>query len=337
MHIHIIGAGAMGSLYGGLLAQSGNQVTLVDWWQAHMNAVAAEGLQLSGITGDAVRALQAVYVPEGGEAEIADAGSGDVAIIFADANCTAKAARAAKRLLKEDGFAVTLQNGIGNIEALEAELGRGRVMGGLSYHSAAMLAPGHAVHTHRGPTWLDELSGEVESARIKQLAALLSAAGFEPTIVGDIMGQIWTKFIHNCAINPISAVAGLRVGEISRVAAADALQTRIIEEALAVVAAKGITLVDDDPMASIKKFCLAKFNKPSMQQHMEQGRRTEIDALNSALVREGAVLGIPTPYNQAVTWMVTARQSERMQNLHSAPIDYEALEKEIKGGEILDS
>ncbi|MBT5780541.1 MAG: 2-dehydropantoate 2-reductase [Rhodospirillaceae bacterium] len=333
MHIHVIGAGAMGSLYGGLLARCGCEVTLVDWWQAHMDAVAANGgLRLSGITGDAVIALRAVHVPEGGEAAIGGDGSGDMAIIFADANSTAKAARASKRLLKPDGYALTLQNGIGNIEALAAELGSGRVVGGLSYHSAAMVEPGHAVHTHRGPTWLGELQGEKESERLATLSALLSAAGFEPTIVGDIMGQIWTKFIHNCAINPISAVTDLRVGEISRVAEADALQTKIIEEALAVVAAKGIQLVDDDPMASIKKFCLAKFNKPSMQQHMEGGRRTEIDALNGALVREGEALGIATPYNRAITWMVKAREAERMQNLHGAPIDYAALEKEIKAG-----
>ena len=350
MRIHIIGAGAMGSLYGGLLARAGCEVTLVDWWRAHMAAVVERGLRLSGISGDEVLPLRAIWLPEeGGEAgdageDVLDGalngavGEADMAIIFADANSTAKAARAAKRLLKPGGYALTLQNGIGNIEALEAELGSGRVVGGLSYHSAAMVEPGHAVHTHRGPTWLGELGGfgeldsGMESARLVELAEILKSAGFEPTIVGDIMGQIWTKFIHNCAINPISAVSGLRVGEISRVAEADLLQSKIIEEALAVVAAKGIKLTDADPMASIKKFCLAKFNKPSMQQHMEGGRRTEIDALNGALVREGEALGIPTPYNRAITWMVKAREAERMQNLHGAPIDYDALEAEIKSG-----
>ncbi len=335
MRIYIIGAGAMGSLYGGLLARSGCDVTFVDGWRAHMDAVAAKGLRLSGITGDLTIALPAIYAAEG-EGAIAGAGDGDIAIILIDANATAFAAGLAQRLLKPGGYALTLQNGIGNIEALEAELGPGRVIGGLSYHSAAMIAPGHAIHTHRGPTWLGELDG-VASARLVTLAEMLGTAGFKPQIVPDILGQIWTKFIHNCAINPVSAVSGLRVGEISRVPEADALQTGIIEEALAVVAAKGIQLVDDDPMASIKKFCLAKFNKPSMLQHMEGGRRTEIDALNGALVREGRALGIATPYNQAVTWMVAAMQSQRMQALHGAPIDYDALEAEIKGGAATDS
>ena len=317
MRIYVIGAGAMGSLYGGLLARSGCEVILVDRWRAHMDAVAANGLRLSGITGDFTVPLRAIYASDEAGAEqagvedsgmeesgmLVGAGDGDAAIILMDANSTGFAAGLAKRLLKPDGFALTLQNGIGNIEALEAELGRARVIGGLSYHSAAMVEPGHAIHTHKGPTWIGELDGAA-SARVGALAAMLSGGGFKPQIVEDILGQIWTKFVHNCAINPVSALTGLRVGEISRVAEADALQSRIIEEALAVVAAKGIALVDSDPLASIKKFCLAKFNKPSMLQHMEQGRRTEIDALNGALVREGRALGIATPYNQAVTWMV---------------------------------
>lgn len=345
MRIYVIGAGAMGSLYGGLLARSGCEVILVDRWRAHMDAVAANGLRLSGITGDFTVPLRAIYASDEAGAEqagvedsgmeesgmLVGAGDGDAAIILMDANSTGFAAGLAKRLLKPDGFALTLQNGIGNIEALEAELGRARVIGGLSYHSAAMVEPGHAIHTHKGPTWIGELDGAA-SARVGALAAMLSGGGFKPQIVEDILGQIWTKFVHNCAINPVSALTGLRVGEISRVAEADALQSRIIEEALAVVAAKGIALVDSDPLASIKKFCLAKFNKPSMLQHMEQGRRTEIDALNGALVREGRALGIATPYNQAVTWMVAAMQHQRMQALHGTPIDYVALEAEIKGG-----
>ncbi|MDA0229378.1 MAG: 2-dehydropantoate 2-reductase [Proteobacteria bacterium] len=334
MRIYVIGAGAMGSLYGGLLARSGCEVIFVDRWREHMDAVAADGLRLSGITGDFTVPVRAIYASE--EAGmLADGGDGDIAIILTDANSTAFAASLAKRLLKPGGYALTLQNGIGNIEALEAELGRPRVIGGLSYHSAAMVEPGHAIHTHKGPTWIGELDG-TPSARVSALATMLSDAGFKPQIVADILGQIWTKFIHNCAINPVSALTGLRVGEISRVAEADALQSAIIEEALAVVAAKGIALVDSDPMASIKKFCLAKFNKPSMLQHMEQGRRTEIDALNGALVREGRALGIATPYNEAVTWMVAAMQHQNMQVMHGAPIDYEALEAEIKGGAAAD-
>lgn len=231
-------------------------------------------------------------------------------------------------MLKPDGYALALQNGIGNLEALAAVLGSGRVAGGLRYHSATMAGPGHAVHTHAGPTWIGELDGGA-SPRMDAAAGLLRRAGFTPTFVDDIVGFIWTKFIHNCAINPILAVSGLRVGEISMSPDADALQTKIIEEALAVVHAKGITLTDPDSIASIKDFCTRKFNKPSMQQHMEAGRRIEIDALNGAIVCEGKALGILTPYNEALTWMVGARQHFAMTIENAPPVDYAALEAEI--------
>ena len=145
-------------------------------------------------------------------------------------------------------------------------------------------------HTHAGPTWLGELDG-ARTPRLERLATALRAAGFASTIVEDIQGLIWAKFVHNCAINAICAVTGLRVGEISSHPGADELQTRIIEEALAVVRAQGVVLPEPDPMRSIKAFCRVKFNKPSMLQHVEQGKRTEIDALNGAIVGAGSPAG----------------------------------------------
>jgi 2-dehydropantoate 2-reductase len=322
MHICVIGAGAMGSLYGGLLARSGQQVTLIDTWVDHVEAINREGLQLSGITGDLRIPVHATREP--------DAGFADIAFIQTDTNNTKVAAAAAQYVLKPDGYAVTLQNGVGNLEILCAELGQARVVGGLSYHSAAMSGPGHAVHTHAGPTWIGELDGGM-SDRVELLDGMLAGAGFKPTIVDNIQGYIWTKFIHNCAINPICAVTGLRVGELGRTPPADALQTKIIEEALAIVGAKGIDLVDDDPMGHIKAFCKVKFNKPSMLQHMEAGKRTEIEALNGAIVREGAAHGIPTPYNQALVWFVQACETHRQQVVHGPAIDYDALEAEMQG------
>jgi 2-dehydropantoate 2-reductase len=123
---------------------------------------------------------------------------------------------------------------------------------------------------------------------------------------------------------------GIRVGEIPRTPGADELQTRVIEEALAVLKAKHIKLADPDIAGSIKAHCRAKFNKPSMLQHMEQGKQTEIDSLNGAIVRMGRELGVPTPYNEALTWMVQGINAHRRLVMHGAPVDYEALEKRAK-------
>jgi len=323
MRIGVIGAGAMGCLYGGLLARAGQEVVLYDRWRAHVEAIRKDGLELGGITGEIrVRPARAT-------SDWAEIGKLDAALIQVDANATAEAAAIVEPCLKPGGFALTLQNGVGNVEALVEALGRERVLGGLSYHSAAVERPGRVIHTHAGATWLGELDGG-RSERVERFSAVLRKAGFEPTVVDDIVGFIWTKFVHNAAINALSAVTGLRVGELGADASADAFQTKVIEEALAVVAAKGIRLAEPDPMGAIKAFCKVKFNKPSMLQHVEAGKRTEIDALNGAVVREGRRLGVATPYNEAITLLVKALEESRRRALHEPAVDWEAREREAQ-------
>src|SRR5262249_29205488 len=195
--------------------------------------------------------------------------------------------------------------------------------------SATPAGPGHVTHTHAGPTPLGELDGR-RTPRLERLDQALTKAGFASSIEDDIVGLIWGKFVHNCAINALSAVTGLRVGEIVRSPGADQFQTKLIEECLAVIAAKGIRLPEHDPMADIKAFCQTKFNKPSMLQHVEQGKRTEVDALNGAVVREGRALGIPTPFNEALTWLTQASEQQMQRRLHEPLVDYARLEAEAK-------
>lgn len=319
MRICIIGAGAMGSLYGAMLARGGAGIVLYDQWQEQIETVRRDGLRLSGITGDFTVDVEATTDPGA-------IGPVDLCISQVNTYATAAAAEVAQGVLGPDGYCLTLQNGVGNIERLLAVLGEGRVMGGLSYHSAAMGGPGHGVHTHAGPTWLGELDGR-RTPRLEALVQLMEKSGFQPTVVDDIQGFIWGKFIHNCSINPICAVAGIRVGQIPMDEAADLFQTRIIEEALAIIRAKGINVPEADPMGAIKKFCKVKFNKPSMLQHVEAGKRTEIDALNGVIVEEGRRHGIPTPFNEALTLMVRAIDAR---NAFAArgPVDFDALEAE---------
>jgi len=322
--IAIFGAGAMGAVYGALLARVA-EVVIIDSWRDQIAAIARDGLHVSGIEGDQRPFVTAVH----SDATAPYSAWADIAVIVVNAGSTAAVAPLVGTVLKPDGYAVTLQNGIGNIEALEAVLGAGRVIPGLSYHSGAIRGLGHVAHTHRGPTWIGEIDRS-KSPRILALVDLFERAGAVPELVDDVVGWVWTKFIHNCAINPVSAAAGIRVGEIPTTPGADELQTRIIEEALAVVRAKGVSLADNDPMGSIKAFCKVKFNKPSMLQHIEANRETEIEALNGALVREGKALGIPTPYNEAITWMIRAIQHHRIEAALHPDTDYDALEKRAK-------
>ena len=310
MRIVVVGAGAMGAVYGGLLSRAGYDVTLLDIRREHIAAIAADGLRLSGIAGDHTIRLPA-------HTDAAGLPPFDLAIIFVDANATAAAAKSAAALLKPDGAALTLQNGIGNLEILASALGSSRVLGGVTMNSANLPGPGQAQHSHAGPTWLGELDGK-PSARLAAIVAALTGAGLETIVTDDVQAHVWNKFVLNCAINPLCAITGLLPGEIAVTPEVDQLQTLLVEELMAVVRAKRLTLPDPDPLGTIKAHCRARYNRPSMMQHVEQGRRTEIDALNGALVREAAALGMAVPYNDAIARAIKGLEKQRMQTVSRA-------------------
>jgi 2-dehydropantoate 2-reductase len=325
MRIYMIGAGAMGGVFGGLLHRAGADVTLIDPRVEHIEKICTEGLQIEG-----VRGKHLIRIPV--QATGAGLPKCELAIIFTDANTTREAAQAARGLLSSDGFALTLQNGIGNVETLVAELGSARVIAGVSMNSAANPAPGRVAYTNSGMTSLGELDGR-DSARAREVVELFNRAEIPAEIVTDPMAWVWSKFVHNCSVNALAAISGLRGGEIYRNPAMSALQDRVMEEIMAVVMKKGIKLPDADPRKKIKEHCRKRYNKPSMMQHIEQGRRTEIDALNGALVREAGALGIPVPFNEAVVALVKGLEQSRRQMLHEAPRDYKKLEEAAERGE----
>ena len=246
MRIAVVGAGAMGGSYGGMLARAGEDVALLDARSDHIAAIRAGGLRVSGAFGEHVVRVSAAESPEG--LEPADGGWADLAIVFTDTNATREAARAAGHLLAPEGCAITFQNGIGNVEMLQEELGAARVLGGSSMCSALVEAPGHVVMTHRGPTSVGELDGR-RTNRLQRVVGALERAGFEVLVKDDINARIWTKFIINSAVNALCATTGLRVGEISRLAEMDALQDRVLDEAFALVRAKEIAIEEADVRA----------------------------------------------------------------------------------------
>jgi 2-dehydropantoate 2-reductase len=318
MKICTIGAGAMGSVFGGLLARAGHDVTFVDTWAEHVATINARGLRLDGVKGELeIRAKAVAELPRRLDA--------DLAMIWTDANNTRRAAETAAAALAPDGFAITLQNGIGNVETLVDVLGKPRVAAGSSMCSAAMRGPGHASFTHMAMTSVGEIDGGT-SARVELLREALALAGFEARVHPDIMALVWTKFAHNCAVNAICATTGLRVGEVARVPALDRLQDRIIDEILAVTQAKGVRLDDPDFRAHVKEHCWRKYNRPSMLQHIEAGKRTEIDALNARLVEEGRRFGVPIPYNDALACLLKGVEHKRREAGARTEADYAALE-----------
>ena len=323
MKICIIGAGAMGGAYGCLLSRIGHDVTFVDTWSDNVDAINAAGMTLDGVRGTHVCRIPATTNPPDGL-------GADLAMIWTDTNNTRAAAETAARALGPTGFAITMQNGLGNVEALVEVLGRPRVAAGSSMCSAAMQAPAHAVLTHMGMSSVGELDGGT-SPRVEALRDELAKAGFEARVHTGIMSLIWTKFALNCSINALCATTGLRLGEIARLPAMDAFQDRIMDELLAVVAAKGVALADPDIRTTVKAHCWSKFSRPSMLQHIHAGKRTEIDALNGKIVEEGAKLGVPTPFNAALVALLKGVEHKATLARGHTEEDYARIEAQSAG------
>jgi 2-dehydropantoate 2-reductase len=301
MRVIVVGAGAMGSIFGAALARAGCEVAFCDVRPEVTASLVHPGLTLEGVLGESVTPFEASTDPGA-------LGLADMVLVQVDSAATTEAANIAKFCLKPGGYALTLQNGIGNWEALAAVLGRDRVIAGSTYNSGAGLGPGHVLHTNLGSTEIGEIDGR-PSDRCLQVARLFSTGGLPTTVSDNVVGVVWSKFVHNCAINPVSAITGLRPGEIARDPGASRLVDLVLDEVLAVVAAAGVRLPEDDPREHIRDHCWERYNRPSMLQHVESGRKTEIDALNGALVAHGRRLGIPTPVNEAVVAAVKGREA----------------------------
>jgi 2-dehydropantoate 2-reductase len=292
----VLGAGNIGCLYGARLARAGARVTLVDAWPEHVAAIQASGVRIDGLGGSFVAAVPATTDPT-------EAGPADLVLICVNNYSTAAAAAAASVVLAPDGFVLTLQNGLGHLEVLTAALGAERVVGGLTFHSGELREPGWVTHTNQGPTYLGELD-RASTARVADLRELMARAGMDPVVEPDMLATIWAKFVHNCAINALCAASGLVPGQLHEVPALDDLQTRLIEETLALARARGIALADPDPAPTIKAYCRAHFHRVSMVQHLARGRPTEIDALNGYVARESARLGLAAPHSAALAALI---------------------------------
>lgn len=318
MKIAVIGAGAMGSTFGVRFALAGHDVLLIDRDEPRVAAIATKGLAVEAPDG-------ALFARPRASTQIADAAQVDVALVLVDSGATKSVASALVVHLPKQTPVLTLQNGIGNVEALAEALGAERVIAGSTYNSAAVVEPGRVSHTNIGTTKIGTIDGKPSPA-LATIEGLMRSTGL-PLVVSDaVMGDIWMKFVLNAAINPVCAITGLRPGEVARTASALALMERLLDEILAVVDAAGVCLPTADPRADVIDHAYERYNKPSMLQHLEQSRRTEIDALNGALIRHGERHGLSCPFNEAVLLIVKSREACSQARKDGPPIDEAALE-----------
>ena len=302
MKITVLGAGAMGSLYGGLLAEAGNEVWLLDIWKEHVDAIQERGLSIEGISGNrSIKNIHATVTPS-------DIGPSEIMVVFVKSTLTDRAVRESQELMGTDTTILTLQNGLGNIEKIASVVAQDRIIAGTTAHGATILGAGSIRHAGRGPTIIGEIDGR-STARLAALVNLLNDANIETTVSDNVVGLIWDKLLVNVGINALTAITRLKNGQLIEFKETEEILELAVTEALTVAQAKGITLSHADPVAHTKEVCkLTAENTASMLQDVLRKRTTEIGMINGAIVREGKHLGIRTPVNTVLSNLVSVIQ-----------------------------
>ena len=298
MRIAVVGAGAMGSLFGGTLSAV-TEVTLLDPWAEHVAAMQRDGLRIVELDG------RETTIPVTATTDPAAVPEVDLVIIFVKSHGTRQASQWASRFLAPGGLALTLQNGVGNGETMAEVLGADRVVAGVTSHGATLLGPGRVRHAGCGPTHI-ATRPEI-AARLSEVAAVFEQAGFEVHLSDDLESLVWGKLIINVGINGLTAILRVPNGQLVEIPAAGALMAQAVAEAEAVCQAKGISLPYDDPLGRVQEVARATAtNRASMLQDVLRGVPTEIGVINEAIVREGKRLGIPTPVNEFIVTTIRA-------------------------------
>ena len=297
MRVCIVGCGAVGSLFAANLSQLEDlEVWAYDLAQEHVDAIIREGLRLSG-AGDVVGWPHAT-------SDFGALPACDFGIVATKAMHTSTAIDATAHAFR-DGSVATVQNGLGNEEALAEHVER--VIRGTTFPAGKIVAPGHVQWDVKGDTTFGPFEPRpAPAAEIERLADACTRAGMPAKAVADARGPQWRKVIFNASTNPIGALTGLTHGRVCEDRALRALVTGLVDEGKAVAAAQGIEL-DADPEDLIDHAArpdVAYGHKASMLQDVEARRPTEIDFLNGGIVRFGDEHGVPTPLNRAIWALV---------------------------------
>ncbi len=301
MKITIIGSGAMGCLFGGLLTEAGAEVRLLDVWPEHVQALKERGLVISRDNEERVIRVQAFVDP-------AQIGRTDLALIFVKHSQTGQAAQTAVRLVGDSGFVLTLQNGMGNAEIIAGIVGQRRVICGTTAQGAMLLGPGRIQHSGAGTTAIGMWDGRRQPI-VEAVAEILSGAQISTSGQDDIRPVLWNKLFANVGINAVTALTNIRNGQLLELAETRALAADAVAEAMAVARALQVPVADD---ALENVFAIARAtasNRSSMGQDVDGHRATEIAAINGYIVDRAEELGIEVPVNQTLCRLIRTLQN----------------------------
>ncbi len=321
MRIAILGVGSLGTLLGAYLSDVA-RVVLVGSWAEQIEAVQRHGVTVMTTNNERrthqVTATSRDHLPT----------EQDIAIVAVKSYQTREAATAAAQMLAPEGMAITLQNGVGNLAALDASCGLERTTAGVTTQGARLLEPGVVLDSGAGQTLLgcrDTLS----TSAVRHVLALANAfndAGLDTRTVTDIDGLLWSKLAVNAAINPLTALLDVRNGALLAHAGLVEIMTEAAREAAAVASAQGYALSGDDLVSqALDVASRTAANESSMLQDMRRGRPTEIDAICGAIVAKGHELAVPTPVNERLLSLVRRKEAGDLDRLLTPQITLQAF------------
>jgi len=297
----IVGAGAVGSFYGAMLARAGHKVTLIGR-APHVQAIAERGLHLH-MNG------QTHAVSLAASTDLAAVAGADLVLFCVKSPDTDAVSRQLAPLLKPDALVMSLQNGVDNADTLARNLTQAVVPVAV-YVATSMPGPGVVHHHGQGHLVIGPINAAAAAdaalmSRLQSVVNLFASAEVPVRVSPDVFGELWRKLIVNCAYNAVSGLTRQPYGRMADLPAIVDLQRSVVREVVAVARAAGQTIDLDASMAAMSAIATAMpGQRSSTAQDMARGRPTEIDHLNGFVVRRGAELGVPTPINQALHALV---------------------------------
>ena len=299
LKVAVMGAGAVGCYYGGMLARAGHDVTLIARPQ-HVAAIAQNGLRLQTAAFD-----EQVRLAASGEASAVHGAS--LVLLCVKSLDTESAGALMRPHLAPDALVLCLQNGVDNAERLRSVLAQHAVAAAVVYVATEMAGPGHVRHHGRGELVI-EPSGCGEA-----VAQALAAAGIPTQISDNVRGELWAKLILNCAYNAVSAITQLPYGKTVVGEGVRDVMRDVVAECQAVAMAEGVQVAGDVDATIRKIFETMPTQFSSTAQDLARGKRSEIDFLNGLVVRRGDALGIATPANRVLWALVKLMESKQAQ------------------------
>ena len=302
MHIVVVGAGATGGLFGSRLAAAGHDVLLYDIWQEHVAAIEERGLLIEGPDGTPIR-----YQVRATDQPPHSLRGADLVLVGVKSYNTYEALAPLEPRVNPESLILSLQNGLGNLDAMQRALpNHRRFLLGTSAHGAETVAPGRIRHAGAGPIVIgDPVVDRSPRLNLAPVRAAFQEAGFAAEISEDILPAIWLKLTANIAINPITAITGVSNGQLLDDPVLLELADMAVAEGVAVMRAAGVNAPLRDYSAFARQVMSdTGTNYSSMLQDIRNYRRTEIDAICGAVVRLGKELGVETPVNRWLTALV---------------------------------